>query len=149
VAAIIDFLVRRRIDRRQYWTAMPMIFAAGAGGSTAWSYAQSASAIWVAGLAVLFTAGVLGLWVLFRRMNDNSSPILWFAGISVGGRLAQAAVRMAGGSRNEADAALGLFFVVVLVALGLAPSKGMPTLDPELGSHEDQDEEEAEVPAPL
>jgi hypothetical protein len=137
----VDFLVRLRIGRRQYWLAMPLVGLAGAGGwaLTAWSFRSDATAPWLAGFAILAVAAVLGLWVVFRRMNDSGPLILWFAGISVGGRLAEAAVRMAGGSRDQGEAALALFFVVVLLALGLAPSRRGAAPVPDSGADVEAD----------
>jgi hypothetical protein len=134
MTAFINFLIRRRIDRRQYRIAMPILILTGIGGwlLVQWSYAHAeAVLVRMFGMASVIAAVVLSLWTVFRRMSDTGVLILWFVGISVGGRLAQAAVRIAGGSRNHADAALGAVIVMILLALGCAPSQREPSPEPE------------------
>ena len=105
---------------------MPFLALFGGGGSllVQWSYA-SADAIpfrmW--GMVSVLSAILLALWVVLRRMKDTGGWLLWLLAISVGGRLAQGAVRVAGGSRDQADTALGLVLVLVLLGLGCAPSR--------------------------
>lgn len=140
MAAIIDFLIRPLIGRNLYRISLPILGLVGVGGWLLfqWSYALGGLfALRVLGIAITVIAVILALWTVGRRMKDTGSLVLWLLGISVGGRLLQAGVRMFGGPRDQADTALGLVFVMVLLGLAFAPSQRAPTLDPDLDLDED------------
>ena len=127
---IIGFLTKPRVDRRQYWTAMPVValMFAGAWFLVGWSYGRHED-LWLLSLVSLIALFVLGFWIMLRRMTDAGSKMLWLVGLSLGGRLAQWTVRWTGGSEGHVDAALALFFVIAFVALGCAPGKRSPAQD--------------------
>jgi hypothetical protein len=120
--------------------SLPILILIGVGGwlLVQWSYALGdGAAVRALGITIFVIVVFLALWTVGRRMKETGSFVLWLVGISVGGRLAQAGVRLAGGSRDQTEAALGLVIVLALLGLGFAPAQREPIPD----EHADEDAE--------
>ncbi len=140
MGSVIDFLIQPLISRRSYWISLPILILIGAGGwlLLQWSYdLGDAVAVRAPGIAIVMIAAFLALWTVGRRMKDTGSFVLWFVGISVGGRLMQAGIRLVGGSHDQAEAGFGLAIVLVLLGLGFAPAQRAPIAD----EYADEDDE--------
>lgn len=73
--------------------------------------------------------------------DTTSSWLIWLIAISVGGRLAEAVVRKAGGSHEQAEGALGFVIVLVLLTLGLVPTERATDRSRDGGEEVDEDDE--------
>ena len=123
----IEFLNRPRISRRQYWPTLAAAVLMGAGGVLLLQQpleSLPSTVMWTVGiLALLFAVGLSFLLVAKRVKDIGFGWLPLIIAISIGGRLAKAAVLVAGGSRDQSDMALGAVFALVLVALGCMPGK--------------------------
>jgi uncharacterized membrane protein YhaH (DUF805 family) len=122
----IALLIQPRVSRLQYWAALTLVGLVGGGVLLLQQSPAGAGSglMWAAGISTLILSAALMLLILFKRVKDTGLGWLpWVLVISVGGRLAKAAVQFSGGSRHQGDLALGAVMVLALVGLGSVPGR--------------------------